>query len=98
MFIEPEDRNDLLHSEMGRFDFTPLEEKAATITRCARVTTSCGRFALAVTMMTRTCRDQTCRDQTCRGQTCRDHDDAMTAETSRPSHRVTVGLPFRRRD
>jgi hypothetical protein len=31
VFIEPEDRNDLLHSEVARFDFTPLEEKATSL-------------------------------------------------------------------
>ena len=28
VFMEPEEKNDLLHSEIARFDFTKLEEKA----------------------------------------------------------------------
>lgn len=31
VFMEPEERNDLLHSELARIDFTPLEEHAASL-------------------------------------------------------------------
>jgi hypothetical protein len=31
VFLGPEDANDLLHSELARFDYTPLEEKAAAL-------------------------------------------------------------------
>jgi hypothetical protein len=29
VFLEPEEKNDLLWSSVERFDFTPLEEKAS---------------------------------------------------------------------
>ena len=31
LFLEPEERNDLLWSSVERFDFTPLEEKASDL-------------------------------------------------------------------
>jgi len=31
MFLGPEDENNLLHSELARFDFTPLEDKATAM-------------------------------------------------------------------
>ena len=31
MFLEPEEKNDLLWSEVARFDFTPLQEKATAL-------------------------------------------------------------------
>jgi hypothetical protein len=31
VFLEPEEKSDLLMSEVARFDFTPLEEKATSL-------------------------------------------------------------------
>jgi hypothetical protein len=31
VFIEPEEKNDLLWSELAQFDFTPLEQKASDL-------------------------------------------------------------------
>jgi len=31
VFLEPEDAGNLLHSELARFDYTPLEDKATSL-------------------------------------------------------------------